>query len=308
MMEQQPGHAAPACAVPGTADRPRVQAGLPAPRGPIAEPSARQAGKMVVPLLGVLAALSIGVAAVAIILQSQERGKRQAKERELRVALADNDDLKGKLQQVQQAKAAVEDELGHNRKDLTRAKEELAAAVQAQETLTKSVEDREQEIARLTRDLDQTKSEAKTLSGQLASLQSERDTARQQLAELEQAKGELESKVMELSDRPTVELGKVRVSNAGEQPQASAALRPALVPVSAKGGQIVVVNREYDFVVMNLGKNHGLNIGQEFQIVRNNQVLGKVKVEKVYDELSAAAILPESQKENIQEGDAIRAL
>ena len=73
-------------------------------------------------------------------------------------------------------------------------------------------------------------------------------------------------------------------------------------------GQVVVVNREYDFIVMNLGKNHGLSIGQEFQIVRGDSVLGKVKVEKVYDELSAAAILPESQKDNIKEGDTVKAL
>ena len=73
-------------------------------------------------------------------------------------------------------------------------------------------------------------------------------------------------------------------------------------------GQVVVVNREYDFIVMNLGKNHGLSVGQEFQIVRGAEVLGKVKVEKVYDELSAATILPESQKDRIREGDTVKAL
>ena len=267
-----------------------------------------QAGKMAVPLLGVCAALSVAVAAVAIVLQSQERQKRQAKEQQLQVALAENDDLKLTLQRTQQGKAAVEDELGRTRKELSGSKEELASAVQAQETLTKSVEDREQEIARLTRDLDQTKGHTQQLQAQVSSLQSERDAAKRQLADTETAKGELEAKVMELSDRPTVELGKVRVTSPGEP---SASSKAALAPVaiaSAASGQVVVVNREYDFVVMNLGKNHGLNIGQEFQIVRDNQVLGKVKVEKVYDELSAAAILPESQKDNIREGDAIRAL
>ena len=268
-----------------------------------------QSGKMVIPLLGVLTVLAVGVAAVAIVLQSQEREKRLARERELQVALAENDDLNVKLQQTQQSKAAVENELGRNRKELAGAKDELAAAVRAQETLTKSIEDREQEIARLTRNLEQAQGEAKSLAGQLSSLQTERDATKRQLAELEKAKGELESKVMELSDRPTVELGKVRVTNASADARESPiASKPAVVPVSATGGQVVVVNREYDFVVMNMGKNHGLSIGQEFQIVRNNQVLGKVKVEKVYDELSAAAILPESQKDNIREGDTIRAL
>ena len=87
----------------------------------------------------------------------------------------------------------------------------------------------------------------------------------------------------------------------------------SVMPIAASSstlpaGQIVVVNREYDFIVVNLGKNQGLSIGQEFQIVRGNQVLGKAKVEKIYDELSAAAILPESQKNNIREGDTVKAL
>jgi hypothetical protein len=33
-----------------------------------------------------------------------------------------------------------------------------------------------------------------------------------------------------------------------------------------------------------------------------------VKVEKVYDELSAAAILPDSKKDIIREGDLVKAL
>ena len=39
-----------------------------------------------------------------------------------------------------------------------------------------------------------------------------------------------------------------------------------------------------------------------------DEVLGRVKVEKVYDELSAAAILPDSQEDNIREGDTVTAL
>ena len=71
-------------------------------------------------------------------------------------------------------------------------------------------------------------------------------------------------------------------------------------------GQVIVVNREYDFIVVNLGSNQGLTLGQEFHIVRGDQVLGRVKVEKLYDELSAAAILPNSDKDAIREGDAVR--
>ena len=161
------------------------------------------------------------------------------------------------------------------------------------------------EIGRLTSDLTQARNDMKQLSGQLAQLQTERDTAKQQLADAEEAKGELESKVMELSnERPTVELEKILVS--GDQVRGGQTIF-AGGKVSTDG-QVVVVNREYDFIVMNLGRNHGLAIGQEFQVFRNDEVMGRVKVEKVYDELSAAAIVQETQPDNIREGDLVRAL
>jgi hypothetical protein len=59
---------------------------------------------------------------------------------------------------------------------------------------------------------------------------------------------------------------------------------------------------------MDLGRNQGLSIGQEFNILRGGQTLGRVKVEKVYDDLSAAAILPDTQEDQIREGDQVRAL
>ena len=269
-----------------------------------------RAGKGLVPLLGVLAVLAMAVAAVAIVLQMQERDKRLAKEQELRVAVAENDDLKARLEDVRQAKSQVDEELGRVRKEFSQSQEKLAKAVEAQEMLSRSVEDREKEIGRLTKDLEQTRTQNKDVTTQLSELQTERETLRQQLADLEKAKGELETKVTELVTQPTVELDKVLVT--GQSPANSAASSSAAAAGEKAGtapsGQVMVVNREYDFIVMNLGKNNGLSVGQEFQIVRGNEVLGKVKIEKVYDELSAAAILPESRKESIREGGTVKAL
>jgi len=266
-------------------------------------------GKMLMPMLGVLAALSMAVAAAAIWLQMQEREKRQAKERELVLILAERDDLKAQLEETHQAKSRVEDELSRVRKDLETSQGDLAKATAAQEALSRSVEDRQKEIDRLTKDMMQIQSEHKELAAQLADLKTERETLQQRLTDTEQAKTSLESKVMELSNQPTVELDKVLVTGAGEAPGGPGTPMPvAAVSSAAASGQVVVVNREYDFIVMNLGKNHGLSVGQEFQVVRGNEVLGRVKVEKVYDELAAAAILPESQKDNIREGDSVKAL
>ncbi len=261
-----------------------------------------QAGKALVPLLGALAALAMGVAAVAIVLQIQERDKRLARERELQLSLAENDDLKVKLEETQQSKTRAEEQLAVSKKTLAQAQDELAVAVKAREELSRSIEDREREIARLTKDLGQASADSKQMTEQLQS-------ERKRLADLERAKADLESKVMELSGQPTVELDKVLVK--GDQGGAGASGLALAVPTAAvpsMDGQVVVINREFDFIVMNLGRNHGLSVGQEFQVVRGTEILGRVKVEKVYDELSAAALLPESQKNAIREGDAVRPL
>lgn len=266
-------------------------------------PQGRRAGRMpLVPLMGVLAALATGVAGFAIVLQLQEREKRQVAERELHLVRAENDELRGRVDEIEKTRAAMEDELARAKRELLLSKDELAQAVKAQDTLQRSIDDREQEIARLTHTLEQAQTDSKQAT---STLESERDAVKRQIADLERAKRELEAKVMELAGgQPTVELDKVFVTNDAAS---------NLVPVTATSqlastGQVVVVNREYDFIVMNLGRTHGLNVGQEFQVVRGDDVLGRVKVEKVYDELSAATILPESRKDQIREGDTVKAL
>ena len=266
-------------------------------------------GKALAPLLGILAVLAMAVAATASYFLMQERDHRLAKEQELRVALAENEDLNSRLQDLQQAKVKVEGDIARLRTEFSQAQEKLVAATQAQETLAHSVEDREKEIGRLTKDLEQARTQQSQLQAQFADLQTERETLQQHLTDLEQAKGQLESKVMELTQQPTVELDKVMVTNERAAATQSAAT-PMLTAASGTqpSGQVMNINREYDFIILNLGKNHGVSVGQELQIVRGDQVLGKVKVEKVYDELSAATILPESKKDSIREGDLVKAL
>lgn len=266
-------------------------------------------GKVIAPLLGVLAALAVGVAAVSYYMFIQERDQRVARERDLEIVRNEKTQLQERLTEAEDIQAKMEEELEVAKRSIAQAKEELTQAVQTRDTLAKSVEDREKEITRLSKELDQTRVEAKGATDQLAELTQERDAIRQQVGELEEAKAQLETKIMELSERPTVELEKVVVgSDEAQRASGGATVQPASVSSKSREGQVVVVNREYDFVVVNLGQNQGLSIGQECQIVRDNQVLGRVRLEKVYDELSAAAILPDSKKDSIREGDIVRAL
>ncbi|MCU0666780.1 MAG: hypothetical protein MUF05_06790 [Candidatus Omnitrophica bacterium] len=70
-------------------------------------------------------------------------------------------------------------------------------------------------------------------------------------------------------------------------------------------GSIAVVNREYDFVVLNIGEKDGVKAGDTFQVSRNNKLLGEVNVEKVHDSMSAAGFASAGLKEVVQEGDKV---
>lgn len=281
------------------------RAGLLVRRGSLQ--NARQAGKMLVPLLIVFAAIAmVGLGVVAVALQ-QERGKLQAKERELQYTLAENQQFQKQLEEVQQAKARVDSELSDVRTRLTESTAELAKVTEQREELARSVEDRQQEITRLTKDLEQSRSEVQQATTQVTSLQSEREAMSQRLAELERAKNELESKVLEMSGQPTIELDKVLVGGGGGSAAALPSASP-LATVEEGKGKIMIIDREYDFVIISLGKRDGVVANQEFQVVRGDEMLGRIKIEQVHDELSAAAILPDSRKDDIREGDLVRVL
>lgn len=266
-----------------------------------------RAGKLLVPVLGVLTALALGLAGVAFVLQTQEHEKRVAKEKELTLVLVERESLKTQLSDVQDSKRRTDDELAKLRQELSDTQDRMSKATHAQEELSRSVEDRQKELDRVTKDLEQARDERQRLAGQVNDLSSERESLQVKLADLERAKGELETKVLEMAGAPTVELEKVMV-NGGDAP-ANASMAPAPTAAgAAAAGQIVVVNREYDFIVMNLGRKQGLAVGQDFQVRRGTQVLGTVKVEKIYDELSAAAIQPDSKKDDIREGDQVQAM
>ena len=262
-------------------------------------------GRVLVILLGIVAIVSMAGAGAAVFLQMQERDLRLAKERELSVVKTQKEEVEQELEEVKAAKEKAETELTQAKTQVEQALAQVAEERKAKDTLAKSVDDRQKEVDRLAKDMEQFKTERKTFQDQVAKLKGDQEKLQKQLTDLEQAKADLESKLLEFSKHPNVELDRVVVTP-GEPGEGAG--QTAAATGGGLQGKVVVVNREYDFIVMNLGKNQGLAIGQEFQILRGQQVLGKVRVEKLYDELSAAAILPESHKDAIREGDVVAAI
>lgn len=273
-------------------------------------------GKLLVPILGGLAVVAMMAAGYGFFLQSQEHAMRLQKEQELARLLQERDALQVQIASLQTAKSQVETELGRVKTELTQSKDQTAKTEQERDKLAEKLEQNVGELSKLgqamdqmMKELSQVRTDKDQLASQLTKLNSDKDMLAKQLDDAKQQQQSLESKISELSRVPTVQLDKVLVSNNEQEialPSSGGAARLAMA--GSANGQVLVINRDYNFVVMDMGKNQGLSIGQEFKVVRGEQVIGKVKVEKVYDDLSAAAILPETKEDLLREGDQVRAL
>jgi hypothetical protein len=132
----------------------------------------------------------------------------------------------------------------------------------------------------------------------------------------------LESKVKDLEAKTQeIELGKIVVSPEPEPitppapvkktakapvktVKASAVKKPAAKTATLEG-QVLVVNKEYSFAVINLGNKSGVQVNQVFSVYHNNRFIGDMKVEKVHDSMAAAGFLTSGLKFKINEGDKV---
>jgi len=169
----------------------------------------------------------------------------------------------------------------------------------------------------LRMDLEQQKKSRSDLETKLNQAQTDVRKTQAQLRELESQRVELETKVKNLeTESQGVELGKIEVVPEAVVSKAKTKRIPAPSPtvtekkekaapaISAVEGKVLVINKDYNFVVMNLGSKDGIKIGNTFAIYHNNKYVGDVKVEKVHDSMAAAGVIS-GDINKVSEGDKI---
>ncbi len=82
---------------------------------------------------------------------------------------------------------------------------------------------------------------------------------------------------------------------------------PPGASASTRGGRVVSVHPDWKFIVVSLGWD-SVNIGDVVSIYRNEQLLGKARIERVQQEAAAATLLPEWRQAEVRVDDIVRAL
>jgi len=68
-------------------------------------------------------------------------------------------------------------------------------------------------------------------------------------------------------------------------------------------GEVLTVNREFAFLVINLGRSHGIEEGMILSIKRDDKNLAQARIETVREHISAAALIDKENLPQIRAGD-----
>jgi len=266
-----------------------------------------------------LAFVTAAVAAVNFyVARNTERARRLVVETENKAVVRAKQRVEEERDELAKAKGALEEQmsdLGKQAKDLA---EKLAQEKRARDAVTTELAQVRREVSDLRGKLQAADGEKQTLTQDLAKSKQSYQALSNELTTLRQAKEALEKRVKEMLAARAKEAEQIVVTgqpgSASGGDSATTAVKPVgtaaalKVPPAGKGpeGKVLVVNREFSFVVVNLGSKDGVRKGTRMIVLRGEKPVVGVEVEKVYDNMSAANLLAEEKKGEVQEGNVVR--
>lgn len=231
-----------------------------------------------------------------------------------------NVSLQKELEEVKTQQKIAETKLAESKEIVTSLETKLKTATTQIETLNKSLDDektaRQETLAQVEKlkiDMNRLSKVTIELETKLSTAQTEAQKAQTQIAELETKKNELEVKIKELQTQTQeqvakakegVELGKIVVNSEAGESAAMQETAPAKLVPGAEG-KVLVVNKEYDFAVINLGIKDGVSVGMVFSAYRGSKYLGDLRIEKVHESMAAAGFTTKDIREKLKEGDRV---
>lgn len=124
--------------------------------------------------------------------------------------------------------------------------------------------------------------------------------------ETQAPKSDKEKKIAALpKELPQKESPKKGPAKKVEEPKAKPAQVPQ-APVDQRPLQVLSVNRQFKFVVVNVGLRGNVKVGDTLRVEQGGKLIGRVQVEKLYENFSACNIVEEVKSAQIREGDLVR--
>ncbi len=263
-------------------------------------------------LLGIAFLVAAVAAANFYVGKNTEQAKRILTEQQLQTVKKQVGALEKERDELTKAKTELETQTADLTKQAKAVAGQLAQEKRAREALTTELAQLRKSSTQIKTQLDQEKDDKQALTEDLAKAKQSYQALSNELTTLRQAKEALEKRVKEMLSQRAKEAEQIVVTapSAGTQQtgiSSASAASTASAAKSSSEGKVLVVNREFHFVVINLGSKDGVKKGARFTVLRGGKPIMSVEVDKLYDNMSSANMLDEGKKgSEVKEGDTVR--
>lgn len=152
-----------------------------------------------------------------------------------------------------------------------------------------------------------------SLEGKLVDLQQEREVLAKRLSELDQVLQERVDSIIQVKN--DLKTARAETKDIQAKDSRVVQLQPIVVKAaeettgqkssSAAAGQVLAINDENNFVIVDMGEDAGIKVGQTFTVSRNSQKIATVEVIQTRKEISAADIKSVNSGSKIKIGDMV---
>ena len=218
--------------------------------------------------------------------------------KELESAQMDTDAAQRRISSLQDAKRRIEQELEAEKARVDEFDKEI-------EKLSNELDQADKEIQQLTQQLEENQQATTDLEEMKIKLKKAELEKSRLEKKLDQTVEKFESELQQLRQQK-LELQQQLQGQTGEIPGAIRIEDVKIFTGKKFAGKVVAINKRYNFVIINIGKNDGLEENTVLIVHRGKNFIGKVRVDRVYEKMSAAMLLKEWMQDNIKTGDKIK--
>lgn len=273
--------------------------------------------KLLKPMVAVLLVLSIASLVLGYMLFGQReiiKGRTQLLENTtLRVAsglhfdnfqrshlLTLDSNMSNQLVRLSTHAADTRQNLLDTQQDLENTRLDLEQTQEVLRVTEENLERTRRQVAQLETDLADERAEVARVRRQAEQLERDRASLQARIDDFEIQVAQLEETQLEMADI-IAEHEELIAQYEAELFQDEAQIGTP----SGLSGAIVLVNSDWNFVVLDVGTAQGLSMNTEMHVHRNDELVGRVRVSIVKDAFAVAEILPAWQQAPLQEGDHV---
>ncbi len=271
-------------------------------------------GKTLVIFLVIIAILLISLTAMSIFIFQKEIEKRKKAEEQIEVLKLSELNLKNDLKDVKKKNFILEEKNKEADQRINSLLDELELETGLREEMTNKYNETKAQLTKVAKEKEQTE---QTLKEELKKISEKASVLEEKLGKEVQTKEELRQMIKDIETQKKALEDKLKRQQSMAPPPVE--MQPdvltvdeginldkiVIAPKSLSEGRILSVDKDTEFVILNLGEKDGIKTDMSLSVLRAGTYLGDIKVTRTHPEMSAADLVPPFSIQVIRPNDKV---